>query len=279
MEPNDYSCHATENSVLADILHRQTRVEVINGLPFAIIPGEFPALIEDAVEPPRYVEQVVELDTLNSFINYIREHSSGGGDYATPVVLFATRESGMLSAVFDYHETSTCPGRGINVAGFALKHDDRYTRWAKHFDEWVSQDTLADLIDRNQAAMVSPPAADMLALAENLEIHQSHRVTGKKSMRNGVGEISYETDEGPDSTKIPAEIVIGVPIYKGLLSETGALLAWQIRLRIRYRISNQRVVFQLVPEGLEEVLDQAWSSVVMQVLEADVATVFEGARR
>jgi uncharacterized protein YfdQ (DUF2303 family) len=277
MEPYDYSAHTTENSVLADICARQTRVEWINGQPFAIIPGELPALIEEAVAGPRFVLQTVELDTLASFINYIREHS-GGGDEASPV-LFATRESGMLSAVFDYHETATSPGRGVDVAGFTLRHDDRYTRWSKHFDEWISQDTLADLIDRNQSAMVSPPAADMLALAENLEIHQSHRVTGKKSMRNGVGEISYETDEGPDSTKIPAEIVIGVPIYKGLFAENGSLQAWQIRLRIRYRISNQRVVFQLVPEGLEEVLDQAWSSVVMQVTDADVATVFEGARR
>lgn len=277
MEPNDYSEHQTENSVIADLVARSTRVETINGLPFAIIPGDIPALIEDAVAPPRYVKQNRRLDTLESFREFLDGHYAPDG---TVPALFADKAQSRFTAVFDYHLSEDIPGRCENVAYFNLEFDPRYTRWSEKFDKWISQGELADLIDRNQAAMVSPSAADMLALAENLEIHQNHKVVGKKSTRNGVGEISYEVAEGSESTKIPPVIVIGVPIYKGLHAESavgrGPIKAWQIPLRVRYRVYNGAVTFMLVADTIDDILDDAWNGVVADVAAWDSANVYEG---
>lgn len=268
-----YRTHATDAGVAADLADRCTRIEKINGKPFAVRPGELPVLIEDAFGPADHIKQLITVATLLALKEFILYHRQV--DASVPPI-FADKAAKRFTAVFDYHPSSTEPDFCSNRAAFALAHDPRYAAWAGACNRWISQEDLVDLIENNAPSLIEPASASMLELAENLEIHQSSKVVNRRSRVNGTGQLSFETSEGEASTKLPETLVIGVPIYKGLRTHEGKTKAWQIRLRLRYRVKDGHVSFYLKMENLEDLLDDLWEDLVKSVRAWECATVIEG---
>lgn len=257
----NFSQHQTEASVIADLM--KPSIQTIRGLPFSLVPGEHPKLIDAALTPPPFIAQNVVLASLEAMKAFCEFHGYEDADEQGPVI-FASQKSLSFTLIFDYHLSCMTPAHSANRALVALAKDPRFVRWERMFNQWMDQEAFVDLLTENEAALHTPPAAEMLTLAENLEIHQNCKVVNRRSARNGTGEIRFETSEGEGSTKVPEFITIGVPIYEGLRTDKGPK-AWLIQLRLRYRVKNGLVEFQLVPVKLEDILEGIWRDLLDEV--------------
>jgi hypothetical protein len=269
----DYSSNKTEASVIADLI--PTDIRTINGRPFATIPGQSPALILAAEEPPPFVVANVQIHTLASLLAYLKVHqaipeNASVCDGIRTIInqrelIVADKAEARIVIIFDYHRSASQPARVKNLATLRLELDGRFIRFQKKFSTWISQEDFIDLIEENEAAYRTPSSSSMLELAENLEFHHTSKVVSRKTSRNGTGEIRFESNEGEQSTKLPEYIDLGLPIYKGFVDESGKLKAWVIRCRLRYRLNKDGVLFMLVPQGLDDLLDEVWNDLIGQV--------------
>jgi hypothetical protein len=267
----EYANHQTEASVVAALA--SPVVTTVNGKPFVLLPGEEPALLAKALDPPAHVKQSLEIQTLDGLREFLKMHGE-----ALETVVFADRKGLRLSVVFDYHLAEDCPNHCENRARFRLEPDERFERFRRVFRQWISQELLIDLIEENEAVFQRPASAEMLALAQHLEIHQKSKVVARRSARNGTGALAFETSEGEETTKVPERVVLGLPVYQGLYDAEGRRKAWLVDCRLRYRVAGgEGVQFMLVPSGLEELLDSVWREIVDGVRLWDRAVVVEGA--
>lgn len=218
---------------------------------------------------PRRKTGTTTVRDVESFAAYWAKHRLDGVSE-----LYASRDGLTVTAVLDAHGTDTT-GWGQHRLVLKLQHTTAYQAWREASGREMGQEDFATFLEDNRADIFSPPAAEMLEVAQSIQATSSVEFAAGHRLVDGQRRFTYtETNTARAGQKgelaIPAELTLRLFVFKGA---TGAD---EFTARFRHRISggNLRLMFKL--DRPDDVVDSAFEGVIAEVAEACAATVLRG---
>lgn len=203
-----------------------------------------------------------------SFAEYWGKHSGASSE------IYASRDGLKVTAVLDAHGANT-PNWGGHRLVLQLEHTTAYRAWKDASGREMSQEEFANFLEDNRVDIVSPPAAEMLEVAQSIQATSSVEFASAHRLVDGQRRIGYvETNTARAGTKgelsIPAELTLGLFVFKG----TAQADAFTARFRHRINGGQLRLMYKL--DRPDDVVDAAFAGVVQEVAEQCAATVLVG---
>lgn len=228
--------------------------QIINGIPYAIVPNESQVvslekfLHNDYAERPHRKKGTVAVLDASSFIEYYSlfsdEHSR----------IFADETKSQVLAVLDYHGIGeNAPRWGQHRVRLDLRHSEEWKTWTGRDGQShkMSQLDFAEFIEDNAPDIREPNAATMLEMARTLQAKTD--IDFSSAIRTSNGQVQLKYNEivkgtyGSGNVEIPEEFLIAIPVYVG--TERAP-----VRARLRYRITSGKLSIWydlLRPEEIE----------------------------
>lgn len=240
--------------------------------------------IDARLSNPRRKEGTSTHSTLESFIAHTLRFRDADS------AIFATQEQ--LTTVFDYN----CAGAGAPRFGkhrsvYAFPFSKEWRAWEGVFAGKLSQaefasfleDHLADVtelgaISEGTASTLARIGLDvagsttLLTLSRGISMRAETRVKQVVNLSTGESQMHFEethADEGGGRLKIPGGFVLTIPVFT-----EGA--AYQIPVRIRYRVTNGNVSWSFAPHRVDAVLRDAFNEVCETVAQRTGLPLFHG---
>lgn len=216
--------------------------------------------------PSRKVGTTTVWDTA-AFAAYYAKHA----DSATEV--YADVQRLTITAVLDAHQADA-PRWGKHRLNLALRKTPEWVAWLAMDGKLMDQEAFAEHLEDHLTAIVTPPAAQMLEIAQSLQA--TAKVDFQSSMRlsNGQRQLQYtETTTGKAGEKgkleIPESFEIGLTPFEG--SEP-----YKLSARFRYRINGSQLQMAYRLNQPEDTLRAAFGDVVETVRAHLDITVMNG---
>jgi uncharacterized protein YfdQ (DUF2303 family) len=190
--------------------------------------------------------------------------------------VYANRDALAVVAVLDAH------GADPDATGWAqhrlvlgLKHSAAFMAWKSGDARDMTQEEFAEFLEDNRADIASPPAAEMLEVAQSIQAATKVDFSAGYRLADGQRRLSYtETVESRAGTKgelaIPAEIRVRLPVFDG------AEVADELTARFRHRIVNGQLRLSYRLDRPDDVVSSAFEGIVAEVGEACATTVLRG---
>lgn len=220
---------------------------------------------------PRRKKGITTVRDVSSFAAYYAKHSQPERSE-----VYATRDTLKVTAVLDAHggnaaQTDWAQHRLV----LALEHTTAFKAWRDNSGKEMGQEEFATFLEDNRVDIQSPPAAEMLEVAQSIQATSSVEFASGHRLVDGQRRISYsETIASKAGTKgelaIPAEIVLGLFVFKG------ATVADAFTARFRHRINGGQLKLMYKLDRPDDVVDSAYEGVIADVAEACAATVLRG---
>lgn len=234
---NDLTSLVENARFLGAAMAEQNKDEVIH---YALVPaGMALESLEDYQWPdgrvPERITASVRMSDTSSFVKYVQSFA----DERTRV--FANPKDLNFRAVLDYHVAGDRKPEFLrHNAMFALEQDERWKTWSGSDGRWFSQIDFAEFIEDNYQDIDTPPAAAMLEVARDLHAKNDVAFDSRVSLKDGQVQMTYQetikATVGTGAIEVPESFKIRIPVFFG---EHPVLLD----VRLRFRISNQKVVF------------------------------------
>ncbi len=203
-------------------------------VPVYIVPNDMKVetlshLVNEQLERPYRLNQMVKLITADSFIDYYNRFAT---DSST---IFVDDESSTFLAVLDYHDSPSLPAWKGHKATYQCPKTKEWNNWQKSNNEKMSQGEFALFIEDNMREIVEPNGAAMLEIASSLKAKNDVDFKSAIRLDNGQVQFNYsETVNGQAGVQgqlsIPEKIkLIMSPFLQGA--------AYEIEARFRYRIT------------------------------------------
>jgi len=152
---------------------RPTETE-INGVPVIVAPNDWLVHeLKDCLDRPRRVKTTIEVNCLESFIDYVNRHKEPAS-----IIKLANIGSTQISAiaVIDYHGAPTTPGTSENHPNwqehkvtFNTRATASWSAWSGNNGAMMSQSDFADFIYQNKLEITEPAGADLLEIITTLK--------------------------------------------------------------------------------------------------------------
>lgn len=219
-------------------------------------------------EPKRKVGTVFVRD-VPSFDQFWSKHAIAGDSE-----VYADRERLTVTAVLDAHGR-VATGWGGHRLVLKLQHSEAFKAWIERDGKLMTQEQFAEFIEDNRADVREPSAADMLEIAQTIQGTSKVEWQSGHQLSNGQRQIAYmETAAASAGAKgklaIPAEIVIGVPVFEG------AEKAHAIRARFRHRIEGGQLRLMFKLDRPSDVVTAAFDAAVDELGDACNTVVLRG---
>jgi uncharacterized protein YfdQ (DUF2303 family) len=199
--------------------------------------------------------QLIDVDSLIAYTNRHRKDASVC--YLKPG---ANGASSVFGVILDDHtpdrfSESTSAGWRSHRVFATLKATREWTRWAQADGKMLPQAEFAELIDVGMAQIVSPPAADVLEMAQTLQGGLSVSWRNSHRLDNGETQIAWveelEGKAGKDGKlTIPSHITLRLAPWQG--GPTVELIG-----RFRWRKSGTVLSMGVLFDDVEGVLEEA----------------------
>lgn len=206
----------------------------------ALLPPGYQAVdISKMLPPANRIKQRVELLSVAAFVAYVSRFNDSES------VLFANETEAQYEAVIDYHGGNGSRGDCDHVANYRCPPSEQWTTWKGYSTKAVGQSEFAQFIENNMPDIVRPPAAEMLSVALQLQVHKAATFQSEMKLANGEVQFRYEeqvkgTSKVGDLT-IPESFQIQIPVFVD-----GPLFVIDCRLRYRLDEGKLRMWYELV---------------------------------
>lgn len=221
---------------------------VLNGETFALLKcgGNIQAFNLTAQLPPtakpkpQSINARVVMHSVDSFNEYVNHFKTDD----TAIAVESNEVRTNIAAVIDYHGAE--PDRCSHWAIYTLKPSVEWNRWMENDKEALSQLAFCEHLEDCRDYIITPPAADLLKLMQNLEGKVNADFKQVINLHNGAVKIAYDEDvqlRGGQPTNaagemtIPNEITLALPPFENMP-------AYKIKARLRLRAENRRLTFQ-----------------------------------
>ena len=199
--------------------------------------------------------QLIDVDSLIAYVNRHRVESSVC--YLRPG---PNGTSSVFGVILDDHASgryteATLAGWRSHRVFATLKATREWTRWAQADGHMLRQEQFANLVDEGLAQIVSPPAADVLEMAQTLQggvsvsWRNSHRMDNGETQIAWVEEIDGKAGKDGKLT-IPSHITLRLAPWQG--GPTVELVG-----RFRWRKNGTELTMGVLFDDLEGVLEVA----------------------
>lgn len=259
----------TEADAIADLARSAAQIEI---LPVEGTVGAFPdgggaVVIRDLEEfdahPRRAQADRIVYDAA-SFATYLHRHEGA----ATEV--YADVQDARVVGILDSHEAIMdtvlgAPGWQSHRITLQLTKSPSWLAWEKHDGEFLPQAEFAEFAELQAADVRDPSPADLLELAQQMEITKGVAFEGGQRLADGQTRLTYkETIEARAGQRgeleIPSTLRLALKPYIG--GPTYAVVA-----RFRYRLRGQQLVLGYVLERPDVIQDLAFADVVESLRE------------
>lgn len=215
-------------------------------VPVLLVPKGYEAhVLAGMTENPLRVVKEVKLDSLESFLRYVK--AQGGDDGRT--VVFAHAPLRVFTAVFDYHVGAE-PGWCVARARYMCEVSRALTVWHEKLGKRLSQMDFVEWIEDHQEDVAE--AAPLLTVARALEGIVETRFAMAGNLQTGDRRLVWETEtKVKEEMRVPEEFDLGIPVF-----EHGE--PYRIPVRLRFRIRDGEVYFIMRAPGLEDAIDDGW---------------------
>jgi len=170
-------------------------------------------------------------------------------------------------------------GNGTGGAGWgdlrislAFRKTPQWEKWQKIDGKLLSQEEFAEFIEENLTDIQVPAGAEMLEIAQFLEVNRDLRFKSGLRLQSGAVEFErVETDNvsvGKSKIAVPDMIKLGLKPFMGLDS-------FIIDARFRWRLSGGRLTLGIKLMRVETLMEQIVADVVGKIdAGSDVPVVF-----
>jgi uncharacterized protein YfdQ (DUF2303 family) len=204
---------------------------------------------------------------LPSFMAHVRRHSPGD----TTVIYLDTEEE-RITAIYNGTDSEGGCGWGDDRAVIEIKASPEWREWESRSGAMMGQYELAEWIEEHLEEIAPPEEGsdhakplDLLAMAKDLQIHTKGTFARKVDPRTGTGSLTYATEHGEGSTRIPRAFGVALRPWEGAD-------AFRIEARLRFSLEGGKAAFSFKLHRLEEVWRAAWRKLAEQ-LARDTAVV------
>lgn len=211
----------------------------------------------------------------DSFVAYLAKH----GDPDTEV--WADAVAAKITGVLDAHE-GLIPRHEEHRVTYGVLLTEGWKKWVGSDGKFLDQEDFADLIEERAIDVVQPSGAEMLEIAQTFKATVGVNVESSVRLSTGQRQFTYreEVDGKAGRTgqmEIPETFTLGLRPFEGAD-------AFRITARLRYRINNGDLRIGYKLERPEDVIREAFLSVVQKVqagigeLDLGFAPIFLGSR-
>lgn len=256
---NDLTSLVEEARFLGAALAQPVKDETVH---YAVVPDGMKMVSLETYQwpdgrQPERINGAVRLYDAASFTAYVAAFT----DERTRV--FADPKAMSFLSVLDYHVAGDRKPQFMkHKAHFQLELDQRWQIWSGKDGVWFSQVEFAEFIEDNYLDIDTPPAAAMLEVARDLHAKNDVSFDSKVSLKDGQTQFSYQENlkagVGTGNLEIPEKFTIRIPVFFG---EAPVVLD----VRLRYRITNQKVVFCYRMYRKQETLQKAFRTAVADI--------------
>lgn len=195
-------------------------------------------------DAPRFLEADQNFFTVPSFSEYVLRFRRPG------TIVVCDPIAGSARAWIDYHEPDRANWRK-HVATYRPQLSEDWVNWAQGSGKLLPQDEFAGLIERMERLILSPPAGQMMTIAEHLEGTMSVKWQRATNLQTGLYKMQW-VQEGTTSTKagdlsVPKKFSLVMPVLFGEQPiEVGNWLRIRIDnpLKIGYEIERMGEILQ-----------------------------------
>lgn len=216
-----------------------------------------------------------EMATITSFVDQVNRSKDSDSVVFAAV---ANRADPRLIAVFDYNKAGPDgePRFGQHRTLYRFPVSEEWKAWtAKPIDN-IGQVEFAEFLEAHIMDVLDPASLDpegkgtlaafcrqlgirpaspqqLMELSRGLTVHANHKVVQQVNVGTGEAQISFgetHTDAQGAPVKVSGGFAIAIPVFIG-----GP--AYQIPVRLRYRVKDGAVKWTLQPQRTNEVWDDA----------------------
>lgn len=206
---------------------------------------------------PGAARGTVQCDSLESLVAYV------GSQEQSNAMIFASRAGGVIRAVLDWHSMEA-PLWGDHQAVMPLVFTQEWIDWSGISGRAIDQRKFAEFIEEHLHCIHNPAASEVLTVATFLEGKRNVTFKSAAILSNGDRQLQWEENtetKGAGDTKVPSEITLRIPVYRGAEDETTV----EIRALLRYRIAEGKLTFEVKLMNVDKVADGAFAEVVKEL--------------
>lgn len=249
----DFSTHETESSVVAGLasLASEVRKVEVNGVPFLAVPDGISMTDCSHLlgSPQRIIANPTfeDAESFAAYANLFKQEST---------LIIANRSRNLVAAIFDYHAKGS-PSWCSHSAQLAIKHHQDFTAWA-NLGQNVSQASFGEFIEDHMHNIASPDGATLKDMVLKFSALKETAFKSTINLQNGDVQLTYieDSEHGTEkNAKLPSSLTLMIPIYDGQLPI-------QVEARVRYRIKDQKLWFQIELVRKSDILRKAFADVL-----------------
>lgn len=256
-----------ELTTAAQIIRDQQAVTVteIHGVPVVITPGGFQVeKFPELAASPKRTFAFINAHDVTGFIDYINQFK-----LVNTAIFAALQPQAALSGVIDYHSQNLaawCTHR-VNCD---MAHSEEWKRWSGANKTKMDQRAFGVFLEDNLKDVTEPSGADLLSMALNFSSARNAEFKSSIRLADGTVQFSYVEDEKAGQVRLPARIVLTLPVFRG---EGAYLLA----ARLKYHLKGAEFSIWYELDRPDLVLDTAYADVIARITAATGIAVFRGA--
>ena len=231
---------------------------------FVVIPEGYKVEdIERFLKAPARARGTITAETPEAFVAYYNRFCATDAS-----LIFACTEHFKVSGIIDWHEPKKDPGFAEHRVIYEAPRSDEWKVWTAMDGRPMSQHDFSVFLENNVKDIQEPDGADVLEVAQQLEVKKSVQFSSALRLSDGQREFTFnETVDGSTrrgQMKIPEEFTLGIPV-----SIAGELKA--VTARLRYRIDDGMLKLWYDLAQADAVAREAFGEVVEKI-ESDVET-------
>lgn len=222
----------------------------VDDVPVVVVPTGYKLETLERLEPPRFIKQRVELETLGAFIGYVVDHCRPD----TAVFVRVGELGAEFTAIMDYHGADGKAGRCAHVAAYTPQASSDWKAVLAVDRKVLEQEKFALFIEDNLKLFINPtPGSLLLEVVTNLHGKLDVSFTSIRRLNNGTVQLSYEEDmamRGAGQFELPTMLKLAVPPFDGEAP-------YEVDARLRCKLSSRKVEFEIQCVRLADVVRDA----------------------
>ncbi|MES2156125.1 MAG: DUF2303 family protein, partial [bacterium] len=172
----------------------------------------------------------VRLHDSQSLVAYTTDHMTA----ATHI--YADVDEATFVSVLDDHGSVDGPGWAQHRATLVLHRTPEWQHWLSHDGQYLAQTAFAEHVEDGLSEIVSPPAADLLEIAQSFRATTNVEFKTDKRLASGQHQLTYvETIDAKAGARgdlsVPESLVLSIAPYEGMEPA-------EVKARVRFRLKD-----------------------------------------
>ena len=220
-----------------------------DGTPFIAVPRGYELQsVENQLDNPRRIQNIVKVLTAPSFIKYFNKFSNDDS------LVVMNDDDQTITGKLDYHGVDA-PSWCSHTVKYACPKSREWELWNRCNCNKFSQLEFAEFIEENIKDFAEPDGGQLLAIATQFSVTRTSVFSSGVRLASGEFQFQFsEENQSKGTVEVPEKFAIGIsPFHNGE--------AYRIEARLRYRIREGQLTIWYELIEPEKVLEDAFNGV------------------